>query len=739
MAIPDSFGVNIHFTQADTRELEAIAGGGARFVRMDFSWGGTERRKGEYDFSAYDGLVADVGKVGIRCLFILDYSNRLYDEGLSPHSDEARAAFARWAGAASRHFAGKGVLWEIWNEPNISQFWKPKPNAEDYSKLALATIDAVRAADPQAFIMGPASSEFPWEFYDTMGKLGVFAKLDAVSVHPYRQRIPETAESDYARLRLLVEKYAPGKRLPIVSGEWGYSTAWGGMDEEKQANYIVRQRLMNLWMGVPLSIWYDWKDDGPDPKEPEHHFGTVYRDLKPKASYVAGTTLAETLAGYQFVRREMGAGNNDYLLIFRKGEDAAIVAWNSKQENAITLRNDWGPVTLVSREGQRKTVAAGSELRLGISPQYLLLDRSKSSSVAWWRPAESMTVLQGDGRATIQVIFEPPAGKPIKGRLEVTVDPDTVVIGRATVDVQAGEKKTVAIPIEYAKRDQRASLVQVSFVPQGVSEEQTALVWLLSTNPLGVSVLPTAGKNAAVLLENLSGQAVRGMVHLNGAGVTATSRIELASGQTQMLVNVALDKSLAAKQAIAVELANEAGKVMAAAPAVQWDPLPIAEGTWRVTLDGDAKVAGNADITVAAVKTPGPQIGIGQALEVGYQFGKGWRFASVMPAKKIGVMEGKPKMLGMWVLGDGSGNVLRCRFRDSSGQTFQPTYGAVNWMGWKWITMSLDGEAAGHWGGATDGVIHYPIQWDSVLVVDNAKGKVDQRLTLQMAGMAVGY
>ncbi|HEX2972467.1 MAG TPA: cellulase family glycosylhydrolase, partial [Tepidisphaeraceae bacterium] len=194
LGIPESFGVNIHFTRADAKELAALQESGSRFVRMDFSWGGTERKKGEYDFSAYDGLVADMGKLGIRCLFILDYGNRLYDEGVSPHSAEAQGAFAKWAGAAAKHFAGKGVLWEIWNEPNIPQFWKPKPNAEDYSRLALATIEAVRAADANAFIMGPASSTFPWEFFETMGKNGVFARLDAASVHPYRQQIPETAE-----------------------------------------------------------------------------------------------------------------------------------------------------------------------------------------------------------------------------------------------------------------------------------------------------------------------------------------------------------------------------------------------------------------------------------------------------------------------------------------------------------------------------------------------------------------
>jgi hypothetical protein len=90
--------------------------------------------------------------------FILDHGNRLYDNNLSPHTDEGRGAFVGYAGTAAKHFAGKSIFWGIWNEPNIGVFWKPKPNAEDYSAMALAAISAVRQADPNAFIMGPASS-----------------------------------------------------------------------------------------------------------------------------------------------------------------------------------------------------------------------------------------------------------------------------------------------------------------------------------------------------------------------------------------------------------------------------------------------------------------------------------------------------------------------------------------------------------------------------------------------------
>ena len=56
--IPDGFGVNIHFTDAEPGELELLKNGGNRFVRMDFIWQAVERRKGEYDFERYDRLVS---------------------------------------------------------------------------------------------------------------------------------------------------------------------------------------------------------------------------------------------------------------------------------------------------------------------------------------------------------------------------------------------------------------------------------------------------------------------------------------------------------------------------------------------------------------------------------------------------------------------------------------------------------------------------------------------------------
>src|SRR5262245_57865871 len=68
--IPAGVGVNIHFVRGHEKDLDMIAAGGFKFIRMDFGWAGIERKKGQYDWSAYDELTANLEKRGIRALYI---------------------------------------------------------------------------------------------------------------------------------------------------------------------------------------------------------------------------------------------------------------------------------------------------------------------------------------------------------------------------------------------------------------------------------------------------------------------------------------------------------------------------------------------------------------------------------------------------------------------------------------------------------------------------------------------
>jgi hypothetical protein len=78
------------------------------------------------------------------------------------------------------------------------------------------------------------------------------------------------------------------------------------------------------------------------------------------------------------------------------------------------------------------------------------------------------------------------------------------------------------------------------------------------------------------------------------------------------------------------------------------------------------------------------------------------------------------------------------RLTDSTGQTFQPAGPTIDWSGWRWVTMDLsDLRKAGHWGGANDGVVHWPLRWDSPLLLDGHRRKT--KGTIYFAGMMLVY
>jgi hypothetical protein len=311
----ESIGVNFHSTQPGNGELEMIRAAGFKWVREDLLWAATEKAKGHYDFSAYDALLKRLDAQHLRVIFVLDYGNPLYaDPGdKQPFlsrigTEEFREAFAAWAAAAVTHFAGRGCIWEMWNEPNYKTFWPPAPDVSQYIALASAADAAIHSAAPGEPIIGPASSTMAFDFIERCCQAGLLNDWAAVSVHPYRRTDPATVIADYARLRDIIAQYAPpGRTIPIVCSEWGYSTGWSGIDEAKQAAYVRGIFKVNIAAGIPLTILYDWRDDALKPDSPENHFGLVHRQyhpgrnpvFDPKPAYFSAKATAEEIAGGQ--------------------------------------------------------------------------------------------------------------------------------------------------------------------------------------------------------------------------------------------------------------------------------------------------------------------------------------------------------------------------------------------------------------------------------------------------------
>jgi hypothetical protein len=380
LAIPNGFGINIHF-RGEPRDLDLIADAGFKFVRMDLTWEAIERKKGIYDFerTSYDALTEGCSKRGIRILYILDYSNRLYESERSIRTEEGRRAFAAFAEAAATRYAGKGILWEIWNEPNIKLFWRPQPSVDDYCMLVKAAAKRIKEADKSGLVVAPATSTIPFKWLEDCLKKGLLNLIDVLSVHPYRSQPPETVIKDYDKLRELIKRYAPnGKKIPVISGEWGYSNInWdkARLTDEQQAQYLAREFLINLYQKIPISIWYDWKNDGTNPDEREHHFGTVTNDLRPKAAYLAAKTLSSTLEGYSITKRLEMVSEQDFAFLLKKGRNRAIATWTMGEEHQAALRisSDKGTLTdMLGRQNKVSWLDGALKLNISKSPQYIL-------------------------------------------------------------------------------------------------------------------------------------------------------------------------------------------------------------------------------------------------------------------------------------------------------------------------------------------------------------------------------
>lgn len=337
--VPQGLGVNIHFYQGNETDLSMIEASGMGVIRMDISWDHAEKTPGVYDFSQYDQLVRDMEALGIRILFIIDYGNTLYDEGIAPHTDAGRLASANFCAALAERYAAKHIIWELWNEPNLDQFWKPEPDVDAYMAWCHTVVPAIRQADPDACIIAPAVSRVDRTFLRGCFERGLLDLVDGISVHPYRSpdQGPESALKEYGSLEKMIDDFKPAGRgtIPIISGEWGYTSK--ELSPELQGKYLARQWLANLAAAVPVSIWYDWHDDGQDPEEREHHFGSVTWDYTPKPAYTAMKTLTEQLNGYLPKGRLQLEKEEDFAVLLQNGDAWRIALWTTGESHEMSL------------------------------------------------------------------------------------------------------------------------------------------------------------------------------------------------------------------------------------------------------------------------------------------------------------------------------------------------------------------------------------------------------------------
>ncbi|HEY5500162.1 MAG TPA: hypothetical protein VIK20_07255 [Bacteroidales bacterium] len=164
--------------------------------------------------------------------------------------------------------------WEIWNEPNLLQFWNTgsvfiHPAAESFVDwILIPGIAAIKAADPTAEICGPGLSSSPagdlYAWFDYIKERGVV--FNVLTHHQYDGG--DTASGRFADLREFHD-YADNHGY---SGKdfWITETGWPTNNYKGNAVQNMRE-MLNLMLASSSwwnkTFWFAWKSNETIPNE----------------------------------------------------------------------------------------------------------------------------------------------------------------------------------------------------------------------------------------------------------------------------------------------------------------------------------------------------------------------------------------------------------------------------------------------------------------------------------------
>jgi hypothetical protein len=388
--VTDGLGVGIGVNQGDVGTYaDAISAAGFRWVRSRVYWGHIETSRGQYNWKAapnYDRIVDTFNAQSIGVMHMLQMTgNGAHGSGASPPYDAVgRAAFAAFAASGVSRYKGKKVMWELGNEPNISNFWPMKNTlegalaaADEYSALAHVVIPAMRAADPNCFITGPGLAgtgvnlSVAQAYLSRLKDLGVLDLFDRVSVHFYTAehgnlptdnlpagRAPEDAHYD---------SYFGLVGAPVLNTEHGWRTDGSAEQDRLQASYHVRDFLFGLSRGVRFRSAYLWAN-------------TTKQDqwfLKDRDAQKAFGVLSRELAGFRYARRIDTGHPQQYVFEYANAEGSLkLAAWkrDSGVPSIVSLAHT-GPASYVDVVSGVVTPAPGlgHGLALSVHPVYVRL------------------------------------------------------------------------------------------------------------------------------------------------------------------------------------------------------------------------------------------------------------------------------------------------------------------------------------------------------------------------------
>jgi Glycosyl hydrolase catalytic core len=346
-ATPGSAGARVHSSKLfglvsatyfedppSASEFATMHGAGVRIFRTQLYWRGMEPNPGQFNFASSDAVVGAAASEGVRILPYLAGSppwvtgctgDQIICDATPPRSHAEIAAWRSFVAKVVARYGPGGQYWtdptlyqaqypghapvpikswQIWNEPNLKRFFRPRPSARSYVKLLKVAAKTIRGKNSKAQIVlaglapglkGSKTAILMKTYLRSLYRVrGAKRYFDAVAIHPYAPNLNELATN--LNIARGIMNHAGDRRTPIWLTEvgWGSGPANAGDPHSKglqgQAALIGKSfRLFVHRRGhwrLAKVFYFSWTDTpGGTGGSWYLNAGLLYADLTPKPAW----------------------------------------------------------------------------------------------------------------------------------------------------------------------------------------------------------------------------------------------------------------------------------------------------------------------------------------------------------------------------------------------------------------------------------------------------------------------
>jgi hypothetical protein len=376
------FGLHIHHLAQPT-PWPRVSFGAWRLWDAYVVWPNVEPQKRQWDFSHLDHYISLAENHGVEILLPLGLtpawaSSRPKERsGYEPGNAAEPRDISDWREyvheVASR-YKGRIHAYEIWNEPNLSDFFSGRP--EMMLELAREAYVVLKQVDQTALVVTPsATGPTGITWLERYLKMGGGAYADVIGFHFYvTPEEPEAMLVVGERLRaVLEESHLASKPL------WNTETGWlienrlskvspqnssfsKVLTLDEASAYVARSYLLSWAMGVRRFYFYSWDSEVGGLTEADG------KTLKPPA-----TAFAETekwLVGAQMASCLPDQSGTWICELTRPGHRAWVV-WNPARSVEFNIPKAWTVSEERELSGRRLSLGPAAIVSIGTAPVLL--------------------------------------------------------------------------------------------------------------------------------------------------------------------------------------------------------------------------------------------------------------------------------------------------------------------------------------------------------------------------------